>query len=64
MLEAIAIGVFVFVALSVGGWRALDAIAASRAPVDRKPQVTPYTGPRYTVHGREIVAEVTSRRIV
>ena len=57
MLEAIAIGVFVFVALAVGGWRALDTIAASRAPGDREPQVTPYTGPRYNAHGREVTSD-------
>ena len=32
------------------------------APAKRKPQVTEYVGPRFTIHGREIVQ--TGRRVL
>lgn len=51
-IEAIAIGIFLFVAFSVGGCRALDMWRASR-PV-RTPEVTSYNGPLYNRHGREV----------
>lgn len=57
----IAIAAFVFTAISVGGWRALnlldkhkaerEAARRDRAIVRRKVH---YTGPRYTSAGREI----------
>ena len=56
MIETIALGVFVFVALAVGGWRALDTLAAHKARKERRPHVTPYTGPRYNAHGREVTS--------
>lgn len=63
MIAAIALGVFVFVALTVGGWRALDTLAAHKARKERRPRVTPYTGPRYNAHGREVTSD-HGRRIV
>lgn len=62
MIEAIAIGVFVFVALAVAGWRALDTLDAAKArkEADRRAAITTramrrdYSGPRFTAHGREI----------
>lgn len=52
-IEAIAIGVFLFVAFAVGSCRALDALRA--APAIRKTEVTSYTGPVYT--GRDNLGE-------
>lgn len=62
MIEAIAIGVFVFVALAVAGWRALDTLDAvkARKVADRRAAIRTralrrhYSGPRYNAHGREI----------
>ena len=62
MIAPIAIGVFVFVALAVAGWRALDTLDATKArkEADRRAAIRTralrrdYSGPRYTVHGREI----------
>lgn len=62
MLEAIAIGVFVFVVITVAGFRAIDSLNARKAKgeaarvnrvIDRANRVE-YTGQRYNVHGREI----------
>lgn len=54
MIEAIGIGVFAFVAISVGGWRALDWLESrENAPVVRA--VHHYSGPRFNAHGREIL---------
>lgn len=53
-LFCIALGVFLFVALSVAGCRALDTLAAAKAERPRKPVATRYRGPSYTRHGREI----------
>ncbi len=57
----IAVAVFVFVALSVAGVRAIDALEAQRArrEAQRREAVTrrhrlAYTGPRYNAHGREV----------
>lgn len=49
---AIGIGIFLFVALSVAGCRGLDASRAVKP--SRKAEVTPYTGPIYNRHGREV----------
>lgn len=62
MVEAIAIGVFVFVVIVVAGNRALNTLAAhkAKAEADRISRVKAranrreYTGARYNVHGREI----------
>lgn len=62
MVEAIAIGVFVFVTLVVAGNRAINTLNAHNAKVeaDRLDRVKAranhreYTGARYNVHGREI----------
>jgi hypothetical protein len=58
----IAIGVFVFVALVVAGWRALnllDSVKAEEQASRRKGVVAragrvDYTGAIYNAHGREI----------
>lgn len=49
---AIGIGIFLFVALSVAGCRALDASHAVKP--SRKPELTSYVGPIYNRHGREV----------
>lgn len=49
-IEAIAIGIFLFVAFTVGGLRVLKA--RTDVPVSR--EVTSYTGPLYNQHGREL----------
>lgn len=62
MIEAIAIGVFVFVAVYVGGVRAIDTLTAHKAKgeADRLARMkaritrTEYTGALYNAHGREI----------
>jgi len=62
MIEAIGIGVFVFVVIVVAGNRAIDTINAHKAKQDAarldriKARATrrDYTGARYNVHGREI----------
>lgn len=62
MIEAIAIGVFVFVAVLVAGNRALDTLAAHRAKeeAERRARIAgrakrvDYTGPVVNMHGREI----------
>lgn len=51
-IEAIAIGIFLFVALTVGGLRSLDAMR--RRSAERAKELTHYTGPRYNEHGREL----------
>lgn len=60
-MEFIALAVFLFVSLSVAGFRALDALEAARARREavRREAVTrrhrlAYTGPRYNAHGREV----------
>ncbi len=56
-IEAIAIGVFLFVALSVGACRTVDAMRrGKRIDAARLGRVTRvhYSGPVYTAHGREI----------
>lgn len=56
-IEAIAIGIFLFVALSVAGCRVLDAWRRNaRIDRERLARVTRqhYTGPVYDRHGREI----------
>lgn len=50
-IEAIAIGIFLFIALSVAGCRALDTVSHKAAKRSR--EVTSYTGPLYNQHGRE-----------
>lgn len=63
MIEAIGIGVFVFVVLVVTGWRAIDTLKAHRAKeeADRRARIASrakvrdYTGARYNAHGREII---------
>lgn len=52
MVIAIAIGIFLFVALSVAACRAVDTLRAYKAP--RKPEVTSYRGPVYSRHGNEM----------
>lgn len=52
-IEAIAIGIFLFVALSVGGFRAINAQRSQ--PVERAKELTHYTGPLYT--GRDTLGE-------
>ncbi len=62
MVEAIAIGVFVFVSVYVGGsriMRELDHRKAVREQLRRisvtdRAKRTDYTGPRFSVRGREI----------
>lgn len=62
MFEAIIIGVFVFVTITVAGFRAIDTLNAhkAKAEADRRNRVASrasrveYTGQRYNVHGREI----------
>ena len=66
MIESIALGVFVFIALSVAGWRALDAIAAKRAADSAqivrnaralaRRESPDYRGPVYNAHGREVTS--------
>lgn len=60
---SIAIGVFVFVVVYVGGSRAMRTLEQHRATKDalRRLSVTNrakgegnYTGPRFNVHGREL----------
>lgn len=51
-IEAIAIGIFLFIAFAVGGCRALDMLSAVKPAREVKP--TNYTGPRYNAHGREM----------
>lgn len=61
-IEAIAIGVFVFVVIYVGGSRMLRELEARRQTrealrrlsVTDRAKRTDYTGPRFNVHGREI----------
>jgi len=52
MVIAIAIGIFLFVALSVAGCRAIDTLRNHKAP--RNPEVTSYRGPFYSRHGNEM----------
>lgn len=62
MIEAIGIGVFVFVALAVAGWRALDLldrkaredVAELERRITRAKAVARYKGPYVNRHGREI----------
>lgn len=62
MLEAIAIGVFVFVVIVVTGFRVINRLEAAKAEAeaDRLKRVASrasrveYTGGRFNVHGREI----------
>ena len=64
MIEAIVIGVgvFVFVALYVGGNRSIDTLtkhkfeeeAARRNRIASRANRGEYTGARYNAHGREI----------
>lgn len=61
MLLAVAVFAFVFVSLSVGAFRIVDALEAQRArrEAQRREAVTrrhrlAYTGPRYNAHGREV----------
>jgi hypothetical protein len=47
-LEMIAIGVFVFVSLTVHGWRVLDERERLRREAERKrPVITHYRGPLF-----------------
>lgn len=62
MIEAIGIGVFVFVVIVVAGFRAIDTLAKHKAEEEaaRRNRVASranrreYTGARYNVHGREM----------
>lgn len=61
MLLSVAVFAFVFVALSVAGFRAIDALEAARArrEAKRREAVTrrhrlAYCGPIYNRHGREV----------
>lgn len=61
MVESVAIGIFVFVALVVAGSRALatlekarEAAAAERVEKVRRRARPGYTGPLYNAHGREV----------
>ena len=62
MVEAIAIGVFVFVVVYVGGSRIMAHVEQRRiikarlARIVAAPEAkgSEYTGPRFNVHGREI----------
>ena len=51
-IEAIAIGIFLFVALSVGACRAVDMLRS--APTSRQVKPTRYNGPIYNRHGNEV----------
>lgn len=53
MVIAIAIGIFLFVALSVAACRAVDTLRAAEK-ADRKAEVTSYRGPVYSRHGNEM----------
>lgn len=62
MIEAIAIGVFVFVVLAVAGWRALDTLESAkarreterRAAISARAKRRDYTGPWVNRWGREV----------
>lgn len=61
MLEAIAIGVFVFVTIAVAGFRAIDTIERRKAEAeaDRRRRAlggrsNEYSGGYFNVHGREV----------
>lgn len=62
MVEAIGIGVFVFVVIVVAGFRALDTLKANsaKAEAERFNRVAnrakrgEYTGGYFNVHGREV----------
>lgn len=51
---AIAIGIFLFVALSVAACRGLDALRADAAKRKAPGEVSSYSGPIYNRHGREV----------
>lgn len=51
---AIAIGIFLFIALSVAACRAVDTLRSRDAKHARKGEVIPYVGPVYNRHGREM----------
>lgn len=51
-IEAIAIGIFLFVAFAVAGCRALDVL--SRKADARQAARTEYTGPTYSYYGNEL----------
>lgn len=57
MIESAAIGVFVFVALIVSGWRALAIVDSAKAAAETpaRPQIDHYNGPRFNRHGRRLV---------
>lgn len=62
MFEAIVIGVFVFVTITVAGFRAINTLEAHKAKLEaeRRHRIASranrrdYTGQRYNAHGREI----------
>lgn len=51
-IESIIIGIFLFVALSVGACRAVDMLRS--APTSRQVKPTRYSGPVYSRHGNEV----------
>lgn len=61
-LEIIALAVFLFVAMSVGGWRIINAMDAqrARAEADRRRSIadranrSDYRGPLYSERGSEM----------
>lgn len=61
MVEAIAFGVFIFVAIVVAGWRAIDESnrRKARSEAERLSRVSRrarpgYSGPRFNRWGREV----------